>query len=401
MKKKFNIGTTILIALLCSIITFTATYSVAMVKFKNDTKYEVNEASYITKLKQVDKLIRSIFVGKIDDDYLSDKIIEGYINGLNDKYSRYYSIDEMSAYMDSLNSELIGIGVYVVFDETIGGIYITGLMPDSPALNAGMQIGDVITKVEDIELSAETYYEALAAVPGKEGEIRKIEIKRAPDYDQPIKMEIEIKRVTQNTVNYQMLDNSIALIEILQFNTPTAEEFKQTLDKALEDGAKKFIFDVRNNPGGALDAIVDVLDRILPDGPIVRIVSSDGSERVINSSNKQVLDAPIVVLVNKNTASAAELFSSALRDYKIATIIGETTYGKGTMQSIRYLSDGSGVSISTNMYNPPYGDNYEGIGVIPHIEVKLTQEQLSNYYKLTVEEDPQIQAAIKELQYKD
>lgn len=398
MKRKISIGSSILIALLCCIITFTATYSVAMVKFKDDSKYSPqNEAPYITKLKEIDKLIRSIFVGDIDDNYLSDKILEGYINGLNDKYSRYYSIDEMSSYMDSLNSELIGIGVYVVYDENQQGIYITGLMPNSPALNAGMQIGDVITKVEDITLSAETYYEALAAVPGNEGDIRKIEIKRAPDYDQTIQLEVEIKKVIQNTVNYQMLNNSIALIEILQFNTPTAEEFKTTLEKAINDGAEKFIFDVRNNPGGALDAIVDVLDRILPDGPIVRIVSSDGTERVIESSNKDVLNAPMVVLVNKNTASAAELFSSALRDYNVATIIGETTYGKGTMQSIRYLSDGSGVSISTNMYNPPYGDNYEGIGVIPHIEVKLTQEQLANYYKLTIEEDPQIQAAISEL----
>ena len=398
MKRKISIGSSILIALLCCIITFTATYSVAMVKFKDDSKYSPqNEAPYITKLKEIDKLIRSIFVGDIDDNYLSDKILEGYINGLNDKYSRYYSIDEMSSYMDSLNSELIGIGVYVVYDENQQGIYITGLMPNSPALNAGMQIGDVITKVEDITLSAETYYEALAAVPGNEGDIRKIEIKRAPDYDQTIQLEVEIKKVIQNTVNYQMLNNSIALIEILQFNKPTAEEFKTTLEKAINDGAEKFIFDVRNNPGGALDAIVDVLDRILPDGPIVRIVSSDGTERVIESSNKDVLNAPMVVLVNKNTASAAELFSSALRDYNVATIIGETTYGKGTMQSIRYLSDGSGVSISNNMYNPPYGDNYEGIGVIPHIEIKLTQEQLANYYKLTIEEDPQIQAAISEL----
>lgn len=398
MKRKISIGSSVLIALLCCIITFTATYSVAMVKFKDDSKYSPqNEASYITKLKEMDKLIRSIFVGNIDDNYLSDKILEGYINGLNDKYSRYYSIDEMSSYMDSLNSELIGIGVYVVYDDTQQGIYITGLMPNSPALNAGMQIGDVITKVEDITLSVETYYEALAAVPGNEGDIRKIEIKRAPDYDQTIQLEIEIKKIIQNTVNYQMLDNSIALIEILQFNTPTAEEFKTILDKAINDGAEKFIFDVRNNPGGALDAIVDVLDRILPDGPIIRIVSSDGSERVISSSNKATLDAPMVVLVNNNTASAAELFTSALRDYNIATIIGEKTYGKGTMQSIRYLPDGSGISISTNMYNPPYGDNYEGIGIIPHIEVKLTQEQLANFYKLTIEEDPQIQAAIKEL----
>ena len=205
MNKKINIGTSILIALLCCIITFTATYSIALVKFKYNSDSQItNEAPYIKKLKEVDKLIRSIFVGKIDDEYLSDKIIEGYVNGLNDKYSRYYSIDEMSSYMDSLNSELIGIGVYVVFDESQQGIYITGLMPNSPALNAGLQIGDVITKVENITLSSETYYEALAAVPGKEGDIRNIEIKRAPDYDKTIQFKIKIEKVTQNTVNYQI-----------------------------------------------------------------------------------------------------------------------------------------------------------------------------------------------------
>lgn len=397
MKKRINICISILITIICCIITFTATYSIAMTKFKyNNIPPELaNDPDFIQKLKLVDEIVRNSYIGEIDEGYLADCIISGYINGINDKYAVYYSKDDMTAYLDSLNSNLIGIGVHITYDDTYKGIYITGIIPNSPALEQGLTLGDIITKVDDITIdSEETYADALSAIPGTPGDVRTIEVKRAPDYTKTDIIEIKIRQIVYDTVSYAPLDNNIALIRIDQFNSTTDSEFISAIDKALSDGKNKFIFDVRNNPGGYLNVVVNMLDRILPDGPIVDIVKPN-DESEIMSSDSRSLNFPIAVLINNNSASASELFSSALRDYDMATLIGEKTYGKGTVQDIKLFTDGSGLKFSTSLYKPPYSENFEGVGIYPDIEVKLTEEQIKQFYKLTVDEDPQIQKAIE------
>jgi len=387
-------------------MTFVATYSISSVIFKtpddnasgdasqnNSDTSEVNSELY-DKLLELDKLVRSLYIKGIDEDYLSDYVMTGYIAGLDDKYSTYYSADSMASYLAAMNSKLVGIGVYVVYDEDIGGIYITGIMEDSPALDAGLSAGDVITSVEGIAVTASTYNQAVLAVKGEIGDKRVITVKRAPDYSAEETITVTLRQVTETTVTYDLINGNIAYIKISQFNTPTSGEFAAALENAKQDSAKYYIFDVRGNPGGNLTAITEVLDMLLPEGPIVRIESADGKEQIKTSDEEHRLDAPMAVLINGSTASAAELFTSALRDYEKATSIGTNTFGKGTMQTVYQLSDGSGVVLSTNLYNPPYGDNYEGVGIAPDIEVTLTKQQQDNFYKLTYEEDPQLQKAI-------
>ncbi|HPE94745.1 MAG TPA: S41 family peptidase [Bacillota bacterium] len=406
MKKTISLGTTIFICLLCCVMTFVATYSISSVIFKtpddnasgdasqnNSDTSEVNSELY-DKLLELDKLVRSLYIKGIDEDYLSDYVMTGYIAGLDDKYSTYYSADSMASYLAAMNSKLVGIGVYVVYDEDIGGIYITGIMEDSPALDAGLSAGDVITSVEGIAVTASTYNQAVLAVKGEIGDKRVITVKRAPDYSAEETITVTLRQVTETTVTYDLINGNIAYIKISQFNTPTSGEFAAALENAKQDSAKYYIFDVRGNPGGNLTAITEVLDMLLPEGPIVRIESADGKEQIKTSDEEHRLDAPMAVLINGSTASAAELFTSALRDYEKATSIGTNTFGKGTMQTVYQLSDGSGVVLSTNLYNPPYGDNYEGVGIAPDIEVTLTKQQQDNFYKLTYEEDPQLQKAI-------
>jgi carboxyl-terminal processing protease len=191
-----------------------------------------------------------------------------------------------------------------------------------------------------------------------------------------------------------MYGDDIGIIRISQFAENTGENVKAAITSLTGQGATALVFDVRYNPGGALTGIVDTLDYLLPAGPIIRIVDKEGNEEAINSDDFCVT-MPMAVLVNESTASAAELFTSALQDYQLATIIGTTTYGKGTMQTVVSLPDGSGITISYRMYNPPYSDNYEGIGVVPDIELPLTDELLEkNFYKITDEEDNQLQTAI-------
>ena len=201
--------------------------------------------------------------------------------------------------------------------------------------------------------------------------------------------------VTDTTVESRVIGGDIGVIRISQFVENTGDSIRTAIADLTAKGAKSLIFDVRYNPGGALTGIVDTLDQLLPEGPIIRIVDKQGNVESIDSDAKQ-FEIPMCILTNESTASAAELFTSALKDYKLATVIGTTTYGKGTMQTVVSLPDGSGLSISYRMYNPPYSDNYEGIGVTPDIELPLAEHLLEkNFYKITDEEDNQIQMAVK------
>lgn len=399
MKKSVSLLTAIIVAVICMIVTFVGTYAVftALNEGGDVGVIPAQDDAMIAKLKELDAIARKNYVGEIDDDYLTDYVMAGYMAGLKDKYASYYNKEDMDTYLASFNSELVGIGVYVVYDETVGGIYITGIIDNSPAQEAGLMPGDIITAVGDTRITLTTYNQVVMSIRGKEGEERTLTILRAPDYTSSEVITFKIKKITTKTVNYELLDGGIAYIEITNFNTPTPTEFAEALTKATEDGAGKYIFDVRSNPGGDLNAIASVLDMLLPKGPIVNITDASGKKDVIYSDAEHCLNAPIVVLTNGSTASAAELFTSALRDYKMSVTIGTTTYGKGTVLSLMRLSDGSGIALSTSMYNPPYGDNFEGIGITPDIEVKLTEEQAKNFYMLTHEEDPQLQAAIAEL----
>ena len=202
--------------------------------------------------------------------------------------------------------------------------------------------------------------------------------------------------VKTQTVTTRMLDADTAYVRIIEFDIPTTEEFTTAMDALIADGAKRFVFDVRNNPGGNVTAVCGVLDYLLPEGPIIRTYTGSGEENTVNSDAK-CLDAPMAVLINGNTASGGELFTAALRDYNKATVIGTTSFGKGTMQTVVPLSNGGALKISTEMYNPPYGENYEGVGITPDKTVELSEEALANFYRLTDEEDVQLMAALDEV----
>ncbi|MGM9646190.1 MAG: S41 family peptidase [Eubacteriales bacterium] len=351
------------------------------------------------KLAELDAYYRAQYVGEIDEEKLAYYVMNGYIYGAGDKYGSYYTADELSAIVQDMSGDTVGIGVYVAYDSINGTMEVLSVMPDSPALEAGIKAGDIITAVEGKSISELGYYGALDKIKGDIGTTVKITVIRGGDETE---YTLVRKKITTQPVTYHKyaLDPTIGIIRITEFNDAVPSQFKSAVESLLAGGAESLVFDMRYNPGGTLSSVVKVLDYLLPEGVIATIEDSAGTVVDKFESDSNSIDVPMAVLVNGSTASAAELFTCALKDYGKAVVVGEKTYGKGTMQMITMLSDGSGLRISTNMYNPPKSENYEGKGITPDVIVELDESlKDKNFYKITDEEDNQLLYACRELGY--
>jgi len=398
MNKKVSVSFTLMITSLAVLVTFMLTYVNTINAADRKLQDTLGSRNAYSKLYDVDKIVRDMYIGEIEEQKLTDSIIDGYIRGIGDRYAEYMPREKFADFLQENRGTMVGIGVRVIFDNDKNLIEVISVMPDSPAEAGGMLPGDLIYKVGDEFIAELGYFASVEKIKGAKGTEVTLTILR-----KGININIEEKimkfirdEVSMQTVSSRKINENIGYIRILEFNKETPNEFISAMTELQRDGAEQFIFDVRYNPGGDLDGIQKTLDYLLPEGPIIRIVYKDGHEEV-KYSDANHINAPMIVLINENTASAAELFAAALRDYEKATLIGMKTYGKGTMQTILGLGDGSGIRISQYMYNPPYGGNYENIGVSPHIEIKLPEEVLKekNFYKLTDEEDTQLQEAVK------
>lgn len=391
--RKISLAAAIFLALFLCVATFLSTYTIMMVRIDAAVNEQKAMSAKYSKLDSLFSYIEEKYVREYDESALWDSIYNGLFDALGDPYTDYMTAEEFEAYKADRSGSYVGIGVHVVYDAVNEGIAIYRVTPNSPAEQAGLQAGDLITAVEDIVVSLQTYSDALNLVPGEEGSAVTLTIQRG---DETLEKHITRAKVATQNVLYERINGSVAYITILSFSESTVtEQFQKALSQAQTDGCKAYLFDVRNNPGGSLDVICNVLDLLLPEGVTVRIVAPDGTETTKNSDAEHFLDAPMAVLCNGSTASAAELFTADLRDYGLAKIVGETTFGKGTMQTISPLSDGSAVKLTSSFYNPMSGVSYDGVGIHPDVEVILTAEQKSRFYLLSHEEDPQLQAALR------
>lgn len=380
--RKLSLTAVLLIVFFACLVTFMTTFVLLRSSYEAKLGGDIVSSSGegesgidFDKLLEVDAYVRANFIGTVDYEKAMQYMLDGYMYALGDKYSVYHTAEEMQALTDESNGDLVGIGVRVMMDDETGGIRILNVMHDSPALETGLQVGDVIVKVGDLEVTADTYNTAVNDVAGEAGTELTVTILRN---DETFERTLTRRLVRSEAVFLEMQENHTALIRIYEFTGNAADDFIAAMEEAQKAGATGDVFDVRNNPGGDLGVIVKILDYLLPEGPIVRIVDASGEVVHTYTSDESEIQAPMVVLINENTASAAELFTSALLDYDKCVTVGQTTYGKGVMQNIITLPDGSGIRLTTHYYNPPYSDNYNGVGIPADYELEMASSAIAD-----------------------
>lgn len=351
------------------------------------------------KIAGIAELYAEYYVGDLDIDALVEGAAYGFVAYTGDKYGAYHNAEVYASLTEGYSGEFAGIGVSVIYNTELSVIEVLNVMSDSPADDVGLLPSDLIIAVGGESVASLGYNEAVARVRGEVGTEVTLSIARGEDYGERFEVTLTRRIVEEQSVTYETIElpnlvSPVAYIRLMDFNDTTAAQFADALSRGNEDHAHGYIIDVRNNGGGELSSILEILDMLLPEGPIVRIQYKDGTEKVYESDARE-FKAPIVVLANGNTASAAELFVSALKDYQRAVVVGTVTYGKGTVQSLIPFTDGSALRISTSMYAPPYSDNYEGVGVTPDVEAELDEAYRGiNLFKLAHENDAQLQAAL-------
>ncbi len=369
---------------------------------------QISEYGDIAKsLREIDELYRAIYPGTLDEDELKNYVLKGYVVGAGDRHGFYYSPEEAETLMSDIEGESDGIGINVIYDVEAGCIEVISVNPDSPAEKNGMRVGDYIAYVIDDEGNktavAEIGYDAaLTALRGKAGTEAKFTVLRDEDGDEvydEIDFAIERAKVDSISVSHRVYepDSTVGVIKITGFDKKTPEQFIAAVEDLKSKGVEKLVFDVRNNPGGDKDAVCEVLDYLLPEGPILRTVDAEGNYTVEKSSDENFLDMPMAVVMNSGTASAGELFAASIKDYEAGKLVGEVTYGKGSMQTIMpVLDDGSMLRITTALYCPPKSENYDGVGITPDVEAPLDEAlKNKNPYKYTDAEDNQLRAAVE------
>lgn len=365
MNKKISLGLALSLIAIASAVTFILTSFFSLQSF-NKKVVDVNEkAKKYNSLQLLDTYVRDNYFGKIDETELNDGILKGYVAGLDDKYSRYLSADE---YIDEQNEnagELIGLGLTLSEDES-GYIRIDSIIADSPAIESGIQNGDIIISVDGVDVIETGFNEAVEAMNGSEGTSITLTVRRnGVDTDYTFtRRSIELVTVTG-----ELIDGSIGYIKIDGFKQNTPEQFINTLQHLTSNGAKALIFDLRDNPGGLVESVEECLDPLLPEGVIAIAEYKDGHSETIVYSDSSELDMPMTVIVNKNTASAAELFAASLRDFGKAELVGEKTYGKGVMQITTEMENGGAVVLTVAEYRTTVSECYDKIGLNPDYTV--------------------------------
>ena len=345
-----------------------------------------------TKLDQVEYLIKNRFIEEADMEKAEDAAATAMIDSLGDRWSYYLSAADYATHKEQVENAYVGIGITISPEENGQGFLILTVQKDSGAEAAGLLAGDIITGAESQDVRGMTTAQLRDIIRGKEGTSVSLEITRDSEV---LRVQVTRMQILTEVVSYEMLENSIGLIAISNFDARCADETIAAIDALREQGAQALIFDVRNNPGGYATELVKVLDYLLPEGDLFRTLDYAGRETV-DKSDASFLDMPIAVVCNEDSYSAAEFFPAAIQEYGAGTIVGMPTCGKGYFQYTYELSDGSAVGLSAGKYFTPSGKSLIGTGIQPDVVVEVDDETRAKiaYGTLDAKDDPQIQAAV-------
>lgn len=340
-----------------------------------------------TKIRTIEKLIDEVYVGDKDEEQLAESMYRGMISGLGDPYANYYTEEEYQELSESQEGYYEGIGITLGQKEEGAALEIMEVQQDTPAAQAGIQAGDVLKAVNGTDVSEATVSEAAQLIRTAESETVTLTLQREGEAE-PIQVEVTRERLETETVAGKMLDESIGYLAISEFTRLTPDQFRTVFEQLKEEGMQKLLVDLRGNPGGLLTAVCDTLRQILPEGLVVYTEDKQGNREEYTCDGETPLDLPMVVLVNGDTASAAEIFSGAVKDYGIGTIVGTQTYGKGIVQDFYTLPDQSVVKLTVAHYYTPKGNDIHGVGIEPDVKAEQPEDS---------ETDVQLQTAIEVL----
>jgi carboxyl-terminal processing protease len=382
----------VLTILITAIVTSIAVYNTVS---SSNIKYITvsSDSSSIAKtFEYYKKFIEQKYIGDIDEDKMIESALKGYVEGLDDPYSEYITAEEMQEYMADATGKYVGIGVYIANNTATNQIVVVAPIKGSPAEEAGIQAGDIISKVDGVEYTGEELSEASAKLKAEEGTTVKVEVIRDSE---TIEFEVERRTIKVNHVESTILENDIGYIQINSFDDGTYDEFKEQYNELAEKNIKSLIIDLRNNGGGIVDESIDIADMMVDKNKTLLITSAkDAEEELTTAKTDKVIDMPIVFLVNENTASASEILTVAVRENSDnVKVVGTQTYGKGVIQSIFTLSNGSGLKLTTNQYYSPNHNTINKVGITPDFEVELPEGE--SIYTVEQENDTQLQKAIE------
>ena len=342
------------------------------------------------KLREIDRLAADKYIGEIDSENVADYAAVGYVTGLGDKWSSYIPADQYEAYR--MSGEGAGCGIGVSVTTSTDAVRISIVYDDSPAAKAGIVKGAYILGADGLTVEKDGANAVISAIRGEEGTDVSVTIQTSAGETKPLTM--KRATVTQKMAWGEMLSGNTGYIRIENFHTGVADQFQKALSDLEEQGMTSLVIDVRHNGGGKVKEMSEVLDPLLPEGTIMTLREKNGHETVY-SSDADMIDLPLAVLIDDQSISAAEFFAAALQEYERATLVGTHTTGKGRAQRTYQLSDGSAVNLSVEEYFTPKGKSLADVGIAPDIEVKLTDEQTQNFFFLTSETDPQLQKAME------
>lgn len=347
------------------------------------------------KLDRLENLIQERYIGEADGEAMEDAAAAAMVKATGDRWSYYIPASQYEAHKEQSENAYVGIGITIQQAEDGSGFLIVMVNQNGPAQEAGIQVNDLLIAVEDQDVREMTADQVRELIRGEAGTKVSLTVMRQGEHQT---LAVERRRIESAVATGQMLTDGIGLVKISNFDERCASESIAVIQKLQQEGAKKIIFDVRNNPGGYAEELVKLLDYLLPEGDLFRSVSYDGTEKV-DTSDADCLDMPMAVLINGSSYSAAEFFAAALQEYQAATIVGEPTVGKGVYQTTISLGDGSAVALSTGKYFTPKGNSLTDVGVTPDVRVDVDEETAEKIYYGTLgyADDLQIQAAIQML----
>lgn len=354
----------------------------------------LSDVKTVQKLNYLEELIDKEYLDEKDESSLREGLYAGLLAGLKDPYSTYYTAEQYKELNTSNEGSYVGIGAVLQKDDA-GGAKIIQLYEGGPGEQAGLKKGEVIKAVDGADVTDKETSDIASMVRDSEKDSVMLTIQRENE-EKTRDVKVEIRDVEIQTVSHEMLSEDTGYIRISEFSEVTSDQYKKAFADLKNQGMKKLVVDLRDNPGGLLTAVCGVLRQILPEGLIVYTEDKNGKREEENCDGKNELDMPLAVLVNGNSASASEIFAGAVKDYGIGTIVGTTTYGKGVVQTIQPLTDGSAVKITIAKYFTPKGNDINKKGITPDVEAELSGD-ITDWTELTHKEDTQLQTALKEL----